>query len=208
MIFLLINYIFFFFKKKNSLVTKSRILFLIILPNFFKIIKKEVFFEYNFPKVQQRTFFTGNGKVTIGQDCKFGFKLGGFHYGGSIELQPRYIDSKIVVGNRVSINNNVFICAANYIKIGNDTLIGQNLAMMDHEAHGIEPNNRRKLGVIGKIIIGRSVWIGNNVTILKNSSIGDNTIIAAGAIVSGTFPSNVIIGGIPAKIIRKIDDKN
>ena len=75
---------------------------------------------------------------------------------------------------------------------------------MDFEAHGIKASERRELGEIGKVSIGKNVWIGNNVTILKNTEIGENTIVAAGAVVSGTFPSNVIIGGVPAKIIRKL----
>jgi acetyltransferase-like isoleucine patch superfamily enzyme len=84
------------------------------------------------------------------------------------------------------------------------TLIGEGVTIMDHEAHGIEPEKRRLTGEIGEIKIGSNVWIGNNVTILKNSFIGNNTIVAAGAIVSGTFPPNVIIGGIPAKVIRQL----
>ena len=75
---------------------------------------------------------------------------------------------------------------------------------MDHEAHGISPLERRQLGEIGKVIIGKNVWIGNNVTILKNSEVGENSIVATGAVVAGFFPSNVIIGGVPAKIIRNI----
>jgi acetyltransferase-like isoleucine patch superfamily enzyme len=94
--------------------------------------------------------------------------------------------------------------AANYIEIGDDTLIGQYVTIMDHEAHGIAPDKRRKLGEIGKVIIGKNVWLGNNVVILKNSEIGDNTIVATGAVVSGKFPANVIIGGIPAKIIKSL----
>jgi acetyltransferase-like isoleucine patch superfamily enzyme len=76
--------------------------------------------------------------------------------------------------------------------------------MIDHEGHGISPENRRQLGEIGKIIIGKNVLIGNNVIILKNSEIGDNSIIAAGAVVSGKFPAILIIGGIPAKHIRPL----
>ena len=83
-------------------------------------------------------------------------------------------------------------------------MIGQNVTIMDFEAHGIEASKRREVGEIGKVRIGKNVWIGNNVTILKNSSIGENTIIAAGAVVSGYFPENVIIGGVPAKIIREL----
>lgn len=75
---------------------------------------------------------------------------------------------------------------------------------MDFEAHGNPPNKRRKLGAIWKVVIGKNVWIGNNVTILKDRKIGDNSIVAAGAVVSGKFPANVIIGGIPARIIRTL----
>jgi acetyltransferase-like isoleucine patch superfamily enzyme len=111
---------------------------------------------------------------------------------------------QIIIGDNVSTNNNIFLCAANHIEIGEDTLIGQYVTIMDHEAHGIEPNKRKELGEIGKVIIKKNVWIGNNVLILKNTEIGQNTIVAAGAVVSGIFPSNVIIGGVPAKIIRTL----
>jgi acetyltransferase-like isoleucine patch superfamily enzyme len=75
---------------------------------------------------------------------------------------------------------------------------------MDHEAHGVNPNKRRQIGEIGQVLIGQNVWISNNVIILKNSQIGNNSIVAAGTVVSGKFPDNVIIGGIPAKIIRPL----
>lgn len=175
-----------------------------ILPNLkpylfnqIKLIKKQ-------PACQQKTLITGKGIATIGDNCSFGFKLGGFHRGGSIEIQPRYKDSFIKIGNNVATNNNIMFCAANYIEIGDDTLIGQYVTIMDHEAHGIDPLKRRQIGEIGKVIIGKNVWIGNNVTILKNSEIGDNTIVATGAVVSGKFPANVIIGGVPAKIIKSL----
>jgi acetyltransferase-like isoleucine patch superfamily enzyme len=96
------------------------------------------------------------------------------------------------------------LCAANYIEIGDYSLIGQNVTIMDFEAHGVDPHKRRSIGEIGHVIIGKNTWIGNNVMILKNSEIGDNTIIATGSVVSGKFPENVIIGGVPAKIIKSI----
>ncbi|MDD4428696.1 MAG: hypothetical protein PHG64_09940 [Paludibacter sp.] len=109
---------------------------------------------------------TGSGVIDIGENCSFGYKLGGFHRVGAIETQPRYKSSKIVIGSNVSTNNNIFICAANYIEIGDDTLIGQYVIVMDHEAHGIEPEKKgRLLGSIGTVKINRNVWIGNNVTI-------------------------------------------
>jgi acetyltransferase-like isoleucine patch superfamily enzyme len=160
------------------------------------------------PKCNQLTKVTGSGKVKIGIGCSFGYKLGGRHRCGYIEIQPRYSDSRIEIGDNVLTNNNLFICAANYVSIGDNTLIGEHVTIIDHEAHGIHPNERRKIGEIGKVVIGKNVWVGNDVTILKNSSIGDNSIIAASAVISGKFPPNVIIGGIPARVIKSIDESS
>lgn len=171
--------------------------------NIFCLLENRVRWEKR-PLFQQKVFFNGLGEVKIGRGCVFGYKQGGFNYKGSIEIQARYKNSKIVIGDNVHTNNNIYICAANFIEIGDDVLIGQNVIISDHEGHGIEPENRRKIGIIGKVIIGKNVWIGNNVSILKNSEIGENSIVATGAVVSGIFPPNVIIGGVPAKIIKSI----
>jgi acetyltransferase-like isoleucine patch superfamily enzyme len=173
------------------------------LPNFKKINSNHVLYK-NVPSCQQYTKITGLGKVEIGKNCSFGYKLGGFNKGGHIEIQPRLPSAKIKIGDNVATNNNIFICAANNIEIGKNTLIGQNVTIMDFEAHGIAPDQRRKMGKIGQVILGENIWIGNNVTILKNSSIGDNSIVAAGAVVTGHFPANVIIGGVPARTIKQL----
>jgi len=52
--------------------------------------------------------------------------------------------------------------------------------------------------------LDQNVWVGNHVVILKNSEIGDNSIVAAGAIVNGQFPVNVIIGGVSSRIIKSL----
>lgn len=173
------------------------------LPNLLKIRRHELIFK-TYPISNQKIKISGSGCVEIGEKCSFGYKLGGRFYNGLIEIQPRYKKSQIKIGNNVSTNNNLILCAANYIEIGDNSLIGEGVSIMDHEAHGIAPDKRRELGEIGKVIIGQNVWIGNGVMILKNSSIGENSIVAAGAVVSGEFPANVIIGGVPAKIIRAL----
>lgn len=156
------------------------------------------------PRCNQKIKLTGKGRIYIGNGCMFGFELGGFHYGGCIEIQPRNENSIIQIGNNVATNNNIFICAANKVVIEDDTLIGQNVTIMDHEAHGSASHLRRQVGEIGSVTIRKNVWIGNNVIILKNTEIGENTIVAAGSVVSGKFPANVIIGGIPSKVIKSL----
>jgi len=156
------------------------------------------------PAVQQLVEYSGKGKVFIEKNCSFGYKFDGFHRYGYIELQPRFENSEIYIGDNVATNN-IFICAANKIEIGANSLIGQYVTIFDFEAHGTDPSKRREIGKIGSVKIGNNVWIGNNVIILKNSSIGDNSIIAAGAVVSGSFPSNVVIGRVPSVINKKIN---
>lgn len=173
-----------------------------IMHNFLNLFSKNLKLN-GIPFCEQKTFITGIGSIEIGNHCKFGYKPGGFNRNGSIEIQARYREAHIKIGNDIFTNNNVFICAANSIIIGDKTLIGQNVAIMDFEAHGIAPSQRNH-GDIGKVVIGENVWIGNNVMILKNTEIGKNCIVAAGAVVSGIFPENVIIGGVPAKIIKSI----
>jgi len=172
-----------------------------VIPNF----KTRVtYFLQERPIINQKFFLTGEGKITIGEGCMFGYKSGGFNYKGSIEFQARTKDSEIIIGSNVKTNNNIFICSSGRIEIKKDTLIGQGVCIMDFEAHGIPPDKRRNVGEIGFVEIGENVWIGNNVTILKNSSIGKNSIVATGAVISGKFPENVIIGGVPGKVIRSL----
>ncbi|MGL5015060.1 MAG: acyltransferase [Bacteroidales bacterium] len=158
-------------------------------------------FTGKLPTFNQRTTLTGEGSIEIGDICMFGYKPGGFHYGGSIELQARTPNSRITIGDDVLTNNNITMVACNNITIGSRTIIGQYVTIMDHEAHGIHPDHRRQMGEVGEVIIGENVWIGNNVVILKNSHIGNNCIVAAGAVVTGQFPDNTIVGGVPAKVI-------
>ena len=172
-----------------------------ILPNIFT---KAKYSYLSYPDFQQKTLITGKGIITIGKKCGFGYKLGGFWRKGCIEIQTRSKEAKISIGDSVYTNNNIFICALRHISIGDYARIGQNVCIMDFEAHSTNPLERSKVGEIGTVEIEENVWIGNNVTILKNSKIGKNSIIATGAVVSGVFPSNVIIGGIPARVIKEL----
>lgn len=174
------------------------------LPNLIYLLEHEQNFGVSCT-FQQSTRFVGSGEIVLGDHCNFGFKKGGFIKGGGIEIQTRSQSGKIIFGNNVSTNNNIFISAVNEITIGNNTRIGQNVTIMDFEAHGTDPSKRSEMGEIGSVNIGDNVWIGNNVIILKNTIVGANSIIAAGAVISGKFPNNVIIGGVPGKIIKQIE---
>lgn len=122
------------------------------------------------------------------------------------ELQTRTNDSVINIGNNVLTNNNLKIIARGTVDIGDDCLIGENVAIMDHNAHGVKPSERRtSAGTAKDVIIGKNVWIGNNVTILPGSKIGDNCILAVGCVVKGNIPANVIVQGNPGVIVKNIN---
>lgn len=153
----------------------------------------------------QKTIVLGEGKVEIGAYASFGYKIGGNFRGGVCELQARYCDSEILIGCGVTSNNNLLVVCARQIIIGEDTLIGEGVMIMDHDAHGISPESRRtSIGNVDPIDIGKNVWIGSRVIILPGTSIGNNSVVGAGSIVKGKFPANVIIGGNPARVIRVI----
>ena len=117
---------------------------------------------------------------------------------------PFYTD----FGKNITIGKNVFINAGCHFQdqggiiIGDGTLIGHNVVLATLN-HGFRPEDRGTL-YPAPIIIGKNVWLGSNATILPGITIGKNSIIAAGAVVTKDVPENVITGGNPAKIIKRI----
>ena len=119
---------------------------------------------------------------------------------------PFYTD----FGKNIHIGHNVFINAGckfqdqGGIFIDDDVLIGHGvvLATLDHD---INPYKRQQLHP-APIKIGKRVWIGSNATVTKGVTIGDNSIVAAGAVVNKDVPPNVIVGGVPARIISDIKE--
>ena len=101
-----------------------------------------------------------------------------------------------------------YIGGAGGLKIGSETIVGQYLSIHpeNHTFSDLEIPIRNQ-GVSRKgISIGKNVWIGSKVTILDGANIGDGCVIAAGSVViSGQYEKNSIIGGMPAKILKKRD---
>lgn len=73
--------------------------------------------------------------------------------------------------------------------------------------HPLSPMGRRKhLGIAKPVRIGNDVWIGGNVTILPGVTIGNNVVVAAGAVVTKDVPDNCVMGGVPARKIKDIEN--
>lgn len=82
-------------------------LFLFFIPNISAFLQRRVLIS-SYPVCEQKTLLTGRGIVEIGSNCTFGYKLGGFHRGGVIEIQPRYPEGHIKIGNNITTYNNIF----------------------------------------------------------------------------------------------------
>jgi acetyltransferase-like isoleucine patch superfamily enzyme len=121
---------------------------------------------------------------------------------------PFYTDfgRNITVGKNVFINSGCRFQDQAGIIIGDGVLIGHNVVFATLN-HGFMPNDRSTT-YPAPITIGKNVWIGANATIVPGVTVGDNAIIAAGAVVTKDVPENVVVGGVPAKIIKYIDSKN
>ena len=111
----------------------------------------------------------------------------------------------ITVGKNVFINSGCRFQDQGGITIGDGTLIGHNVVLATLN-HGISPDERHDL-FPAPIHIGKNVWIGANATVLPGVTIGDNAVIAAGAVVTKDVPANVVVAGVPAKVIRKTEKK-
>ncbi len=117
---------------------------------------------------------------------------------------PFYSDygKNTVVGKRVFINSGCCFQDQGGIEIGDGVLIGQQVVIATLN-HGFAPEHRQNL-IPKRVKIGNNVWIGTHATILPGVTVGDNSIIAAGAVVTKDVPENTVVGGVPARIIKKI----
>lgn len=121
---------------------------------------------------------------------------------------PLYINygKNTKIGKDVFINFDCIFLDLGGITIEDNVLIAPKVSLLS-EAHPISPENRQAL-MAGHIHIKKNAWIGAGATILPGVTIGENAVVAAGAVVSKDVPDNTIVGGIPAVIIKKIEEKN
>lgn len=118
---------------------------------------------------------------------------------------PLYINygKHTKIGKNVFINFDCTFLDLGGITIEENVLIAPKVSLLS-EGHPVSPENRQSL-VPGHIHIKKNAWIGANATILPGVTIGENAVVAAGAVVSKDVSDNTVVGGIPAKFIKSID---
>lgn len=178
---------------------------------------KKVFIGRNTKILNNRNVVFGKS-VTIGSYCEidgyasekivFGdcVKIGSYSKLLSTSHFSKY-GKGLVMGSHSAVGDFTHFGAPGGIEIGNDVIMGSYVSFHS-ENHNFSDATKliREQGVNSKgIKLGNNIWVGAKVTFLDGCEVGDNSVVAAGAVVIGKFPNNSIIGGIPAKIIKSIE---
>lgn len=103
------------------------------------------------------------------------------------------------IGNNCSLGNISWGSEPFLIKIGNHVQITDGVCFITHGAVWVLRDQDPTFDILGKIIIGNNVYIGNNALIMPGVTVGDNVIIGAGSIVTKSIPSGIIVGGESCK---------
>ena len=175
---------------------------------------KLIFFGKNVKLFNRKNMRFGNN-INIGEYVKLSalgkekMELGnniniGSHSQVIISTSFNNLGEFIKIGNNVGIGEFSYIGGGAGTTIGDDTIIGQYFSTHP-ENHNYFNNDKliREQGTTRKgIVIGSNCWIGSKVTILDGVTIGNASVVAAGSVVTKSFEENVVIGGVPAKVIK------
>ncbi len=120
---------------------------------------------------------------------------------------PFYTDfgKNITIGKDVFINSGCHFQDQGGIEIGDGALIGHNVVLATIN-HDLNPKENRK-NHYAAIKIGAHVWIGSNATVLPGVTIGDYAVVAAGAVVTRDVPAMTVVGGVPARVLKTIQEE-
>ncbi len=154
------------------------------------------------PEIRQPVLFLGKGNIALGENVRFGYAKSPSFFSGYSYIEARNPETTIKIGNGTYLNNNCSIIAegAN-IDIGRDCLIGQEVNIFSSDFHGLRDRSKSSKAPVA---IGDNVFIGARSMILKGVSIGNNSTIAAGAVVTKDVPPDTVAAGNPAKVIKEL----
>ncbi len=129
--------------------------------------------------------------------------------GKDVYIEPDFIcefGSNITIGDHVFINFGCIIFDCGEVTIGDHAMFGPRAGIYTTN-HALDPDERIQNVCISKpVTVGKRVWLGADVKILQGVTIGDDSVIGAGSIVTRDIPSGVIAAGNPCRVIRKITD--
>jgi acetyltransferase-like isoleucine patch superfamily enzyme len=153
--------------------------------------------------MEQLPFIHGQGKIILGDDVTFGGKPV-FIFGNQAEDNP-----ELVIGDHTFLGHECSFSVARSIRVGRHCLLAEEVRIADFDGHPVDAE-RRRAGQptppegIRPVVIGDDVWIGTRAIILKGVTIGDRSIVGAGAVVTRDVPADVVVAGNPARIVKQL----
>ncbi len=111
---------------------------------------------------------------------------------------------RVQIGDCVLMSPGSRVSASDEVVIGDGTMFAHGVYVTDSDWHMIYDRTRRDERVM-PVHIGRNVWLGDHATVLKGVTIGDNSVVAARAVVTRDVPANVVVAGNPARVVRELD---
>jgi len=176
------------------------------------LLKKIIFYVRYFLFIKLNKSITSEGLVILHNGVKIiTEKNSSIYFGKSVVLKENTIvyaksNCSIKFGSRTSTGRNTEISVSNKVNVGSDVIMGANTYITDSN-HGYAQEGiliKNQPMDIGETFIGNNVWLGRSSMLLKDSYLGDNSIVAANAVVARAFVGNSVLGGVPAKLIRRL----
>lgn len=168
-----------------------------VIGSFFKVVFLKIL-GGNRVKIHMIQSFGKNSTIKISNKAKLNI---GKETIARDNLVLRAEKGELLIGDKCFFNANVSITAMEKIRIGNGCQIANNVVIVDHDH---DYRNGLSKFVTEPVIIGENVWIGANCCILKGTTIGDNSVIAAGTTVRGNIPNNSLVYEKKEMLIKKV----
>ncbi|WP_274650356.1 DapH/DapD/GlmU-related protein [Paenibacillus humicola] len=148
------------------------------------------------PWIKGKLYVNNSGTIRMGKQIR----IVGKPWASQFTVDPGAL---LEIGDHTFINAGVGIAACQSISIGDHVKIGPRTSILDSIYHQIDVNDGEQLSK--PIRIANNVWIGTRCTILPGVTIGENSVVAAGSVVNKDVPDNVLVAGVPARIIRELN---
>jgi acetyltransferase-like isoleucine patch superfamily enzyme len=201
----------------QSLLVSSLFTRLILLFRGYLFFRRRIFLGFGCTISNKKNIVIGQN-VTIDKRCDIdGYAIEKLRFGNNVKIGAYSFVSctshfskygkGLTIGNNSACGRYTEFGAAGGIEIGNDVIMGSYISFHS-ENHNFLDNSKliREQGVTSQgIKIGNNVWVGAKVTFLDGAQVGNNCVVAAGAVVNSIFSDNVVIGGIPAKNLKNIE---
>ncbi len=122
------------------------------------------------------------------------------------KLRTFYSSASIIIGNHSGMTGGAIVARSKTIRIGDRCMLAPNVTIMDSDFHIAWPPERRydtwETDIDADVTLEDNVWVGMGTIILKGVTIGENSVIAAGSVVSRDIPANCLAGGVPARVLK------